>query len=425
MAIKRYSDFPAAVLPLGGTELVPLMQGGVTVQTPLQNLPGSPFITGITTSTALIATYPPAGNGGRSAQTSDMGLMQCDGTRWLVVGTPPIPLGAALLGYKTNVYTVFPVIADITMTRTNPDTRLYNGTGLSATLPLPSYYATASNGQLQQIMPSGSTTPTAYMCTQNAISSQQLAGNLGTLPYLLGSQGFYVEYASTNSVPNNTDNWFSCFLMPQEHNTIHLDHKPSDPAGYEKWYEFDINENGFPPNFGNQNRGNFIYWFGNSSGVVNFTVPPTGLGGTLAASNLTDGTGHFLGDTASTWSIHFSDGQTHTATFTNGSNAVTWVGAITGTPTTAATMGTARISNSNIVSTAIDYSVEHIFGMSYDPIGLTCTWFVDGVQQTTISTAPFDQFPQTYHYYFIALIQSRGAFVPYSTNIRYFAAWAP
>jgi len=425
VGIKNYSQFPAAG-PITGTEIVPIMQGGVTKQTTATAIAGvSAFIPGTFTSAQILATYPPANNAGRSALTTDLGLLTCDGIRWLVVGTPPIPAGAAVLGYKQNVYTVLPVVADIAFSG-NVDSRLYSGFGPFANIPPASAYTTAANGQLQLIYPAGGPgTAAGLVTTQNAVNSQQLAGNLGILPYLLAGQGFYFEYAATQS-SNNTDIFNACFLEPQEHNTIQLDHKPGDPPGYERWIEFDINESGHGTDHSGAFRGSYINWIGPFAGPLNFTVPPTGTGGTLTASSQTDASGHWLGDTFNNWTIKFSDGQTHSATLTNGSNVVTWTGAITGTPTTAATVTFAKtVNTNNIQVTALDYSVEHIFGMSFDPVANNVVWYLDGVAQGSASTAASDPFIDTYHYYPIFYMQSHGALVGSTMNLRYFSAWTP
>ena len=116
----------------------------------------STFISDSITSTQVIALYPPTSNGGRMVNSTDMGLMTCDSVRWNLSGTPPIPNGASILGYNKNLYTVFPVVADINASGTAaPASRLYSGYGPFNNVPALSAYSTASNGQLQLQYPPG------------------------------------------------------------------------------------------------------------------------------------------------------------------------------------------------------------------------------------------------------------------------------
>jgi len=378
-----------------------------------------------TTSTQVLSAYPASKNGGRSANTSDMGFMTSDGIRWLSTSTPPIPIGAAILGYTRNVYTIFPVVGDISFSVGANKTRFYSGFGPFSNIPPSSAYTTATNGQLQLHYPNGGPAINASLITtQNAVNSQQLSGNLEYLPYLVGSYGFCVEEAITEST-NVTDNWFAFFLMPQEHNTIQLDHQPGDPTGYERWMEFDINENGHGTDLSGAYRGDWIKWFGPFAGALVFTANPTGNSGTLAVSAMTNGSGQWQGDTSATWTIKFASGATRTATLTNGSSSVTWTGGALSESATNATVGYNRTTSSNTVVTPLDYTSEHIFTMCYDPNGNTVTWYQDQVAQNTISTASADAITKTWHYFPILYMQSRGANVGFTTNVRYIAAWTP
>lgn len=65
--------------------------------------------------------------------------------------------------------------------------------------------------------------------------------------------------------------------------------------------------------------------------AITFTGAPTGSAGTLTAA--------YVG-ASGTYQITFSDGEQRAATLTNGSTAVTWTPALTGAPTTAASLNT-------------------------------------------------------------------------------------
>ncbi len=329
----------------------------------------------------------------------------------------PIPPGAAALGYRRNIYYFTPRVADIAFSAVT-NSKFYNGSpGFLSITPPSGAYTTAANGQLQMIYPSGGPANHAgLVATMNALNSQSVAGNQGFLPYLSASQGFCIEEAVTHSV-SDPDNWDALFLYPQEHNTLQNDHLNTDPTGYERWLELDVNENGLGTNQGGAYRGAVISWEGFASGALTFTVAPSGTSGTLTAN--------WLGSTRSDWTIKFSDAQTHAATLTKNSTAVTWTGAITGSPTTAATVGYARSLTSNTQTAALDYTVEHIFTGCLDPVGQTWAIWQDGTLQNTLAIPASDLIVYTWHYFPILYMQSRGANVGHTQNVRYIAAWGP
>ena len=374
------------------------------------------------TSAQVLASYPPASNAGQMFNTTDMGLLICDGARWLVATTPPIPPGAAVLGYKSNVYTVFPVQADISYSSATK-TRLYSGYGPYGVIPPSGSYSTAANGQLGLEMTGGDPgTSHSIVTTQNAVNSQPLPGNLEYLPYLLAGQGFYVEIAVTLS-GNNTDNHFAFFLEPQEHNTTFNDVMAGDPASYERWIEFDVNENGHGTDYSGAYRGAAISWKGFYAGAVVFTAPLTGTSGTISTVNGTGG--GWPGDSGN-YPFLTSTGQQIYVNVVKGSSATTWSPTITGVPTaTASSSYTYDFNTSNIQTAALDYTTEHIFGMSYDPVGKLCTWWMDGVAQGTASTATANQGFNNWHYFPIITMESHGSNLAYTGTVRYFSAWAP
>lgn len=379
-----------------------------------------------TTSANVLATYRPSTHGGIVINTSDMGLLTSDGVRWLIGPAPPIPPGAALLGYTRNVYTVFPTFADIAFSST-PKSRLYNGSpGFLSITPPSSAYTTASNGQLQMSYPNGGPANQAgLLATMNALNSQSVQGNLGYLPYLLGSIGFCVEEAVTHSV-SNPDNFAAFFLYPQEHNTLQNDHLSSDVAGYERWLEPDVNENGLGTNLGGAYRGAMIAWFGfGVGGATTLTAAPGSTGGTIATGGAPGG-GNVWPEDTGVYTTKTSTGQQLSATFTNGSATVTWPSTtITGSPTAVITAGYARVTISNVQTAALDYTTEHIFTGCLDPVGQTWAIWQDGVLQSTLAIPATNAIVYTWHYFPILYMQSHGSNVGFTQNVRYIAAWTP
>ena len=384
------------------------------------------FIQGTFTSAQVLAAYPPAANPGCSVNTTDLGLLTSDGIRWLVVGTPPIPPGAAILGYNTNVYTVIPSLAEINFTSTT-DARIYNGcTILGPANPNAATYSTAANGQLQVSWNTGANNGSG-LCTQRNINSQPLTGNLGTLPYLLGSKGFYVEIAVTGSA-NNTDNWFSFYLEPQEHNTTQDDANPAFPANYQQWHEFDINENGHGTDLSGTSRGAYHQWSGIFNGPVTLTGAPAQGATSITLASPWAGETSIAGHG---WTIKLSTGESHfPINLVNGSAGPYTISAVVNAGnTTAATISfNSLLATSNVQTAALDYTVEHIFGGAYDPVGQTFTWWLDGVQQSQVTTANVNSdntFRDSLHYFPLITMQSRGSNIANTATIRYFSAWTP
>ena len=394
------------------------------------------FIAGSFTSTQVLNSFAPALYGGSNVNTTDMGLLTGDGARWLVGPAPPPPPGAAVLGYNRNVYTVLPVVADISINNSTK-TRLYSGYGPLGYIPPLTAYSTASNGQLQMQYPSGGPlTAASIVTTENAVNSQLLPGNLEYLPYLLGSQGFYVEFAVTSS-SNNTNVFFSPYLEPQEKNTTQNDHVPGDLPGLERWLEFDVNESGHGSDFGGGNKGAVHYgvgWTAGTSGNTTFTASLTGLssGATLTiATGGAPGGGNVWPIDSGTYSGVTSTAQSINVTFTKGSATATLNTTITGSPNAVDTVRFANKVVSFTNATVVDYTVEHIFGLSYDPIGNAVNWYMDGVSVSggPVSLSPFgtDLFPgvNAWHWFPILACQSHDGVTAYTTNVRYFSAWTP
>jgi len=66
------------------------------------------------------------------------------------------------------------------------------------------------------------------------------------------------------------------------------------------------------------------------------------------------------------------------------------------------------VATNNILNTGIplDRTIEHILGVSYDPVGMLLTFYCDGVAQYLKSTAAFNADMATFHYYMICGWQS-------------------
>jgi hypothetical protein len=385
---------------------------------------GSGFIAGNFTSALVIANFAPANNPGLCVLTSDMGIMQSDGVRWNVVGTPPIPPGATMCGYGKNLYTCFPTLADIGnwngSGNGNGEFRLYSGYAPYGTIPNASAYTTASNGQLQ-LAYQGSGNPGNGILTIWPYATGKIYANYGILASFEAARGFHWEYAATMST-NATDSQNAGFLEPQEHNNEQDDSNPAFVVKWEQWHEFDNNESGHGTDWSGAYRGAYLQWSGRYNWSQTFTGTPTSTGATLTTA--------WGGETGS-FTITLSTGQQIAGNFTHGSTAVTWSSTtITGSPTTSFTTGYKTwLNNSNIDTTAVDMTIEHIFGATYDPVGQTYTSWLDGVMTNQVSTynaASSNTFRDSLHYGPIFSTESHGS--PYTAStmqIRYFAAWTP
>jgi hypothetical protein len=72
----------------------------------------------------------------------------------------------------------------------------------------------------------------------------------------------------------------------------------------------------------------------------------------------------------------------------------------------------------------MDRTQEHVFGLSYDPNGGKVTWWVDGVNVGSVSTAAVPAIVNNYHYYLIMGAQTHGQNLPYTMYVKYFSAWS-
>jgi len=71
--------------------------------------------------------------------------------------------------------------------------------------------------------------------------------------------------------------------------------------------------------------------------------------------------------------------------------------------------------------TNLDWTTEHIYGVSYDPTTNTLQWYLDDKPswKTTMGNAAIKDF----HYYMVMEASSHGSHVPYDMYIRYVAAY--
>jgi hypothetical protein len=201
---------------------------------------GSPggMIPGTPSDATLIATYPAASYAGYTATTSDLGPEQSDGTRWLILH-PPVPPGAAALGYTKLIYALHPLASDVLVLGTTSPGRYYfvNGNPGVASGSNAALY-TNVHGQLTLnnagVSGDGASEPN-IMATSTYNNGTAFAGMNSALPFLSASAGYYVEDARTLS-NNNCDHWSSLWIWTVEAMS------GSESAD---WVEFDINEDGF------------------------------------------------------------------------------------------------------------------------------------------------------------------------------------
>jgi hypothetical protein len=140
-------------------------------------------------------------------------------------------------------------------------------------------------------------------------------------------------------------------------------------------------------------------------------------------------TAAWAGDSESTFNVFTSTGQNlYPVTLTNGSTAVSWTPAVTGSPTSALTAGAYNILNQVAQTTAFSYTTEHIFGGAYDPVGQMFYVWTDGaltMQVSTNMTGTTNTFRDTLGYAPIFQMASHGAGTAGTMRLRYVALWTP
>jgi hypothetical protein len=74
-----------------------------------------------------------------------------------------------------------------------------------------------------------------------------------------------------------------------------------------------------------------------------------------------------------------------------------------------------------LIHTPIDYTKEHIYGVSYDPSNNVLQYYIDNVPTWSIS--PTNSTIKDWHYFLVMESSSHGAHAPYYMYIRYVAAY--
>ena len=250
-----------------------------------------------------------------------------------------VPSGAAALGYTVQMFSIVPTVAMVSTTDTNSNSALYPGLTFSTV---------ATNLQERKSL---STTNGVFTINYTGagniwVNSETHQATQGTLPLLLGSNGFYIE-AGIRLSSNDPDNYPAFFLMPAEHNAYKADHIATSPPGYENWLEIDVLEDE---------------------------------DGGLAQHNLINYQGIYPNYTRTTnyWR--------HPAPF--------------------------------------DWTVEHIFGASFDPIARVVQFYIDGIPTFKASMVTAPTIVDTYHYYFILGTRNHGLLKPYQMYVSYVAAYS-
>jgi hypothetical protein len=249
-----------------------------------------------------------------------------------------LPAGAAHLGYSVKKYSIVPTVAMVSTTDTNSTSALYPGEETASV---------ASN--LQELksltMVNGVFTINYTGAGSPSVSSETHQATHGSIPLLLGSDGFYIE-AGIRLSSNDPDHYPEFLIMPAEHDTSQNDHVASSPTGFENWLEISALE---------QQAGtaqqNLINWEGiypDYSRTMNYWRAPAGF----------------------------------------------------------------------------NWTVEHIYGVSFDPIARVVQFYLDGKPTLTASMANAPTIVDTYHYYFNLGAGSHGANKPYQMYVSYVAAYS-
>ncbi len=250
-----------------------------------------------------------------------------------------LPPGAAALGYTVQMFHIVPTVTMVSTTDTDSTHALYPGL---------EFASVATNLQELKFLSMVNGLFTLNYTGPGAttwVSSETHQATQGTIPLLLGSNGFYIE-AGIRLSSSDPDHLPAFLIMPAEHNTSGSDHIASSPSGYENWLGINVLEE-----------------------------------------------------------------QAGTAQ----SNLINWAGIY---PYYTRTMNYWR------APTPFNWTVEHIFGMSFDPIAREVQFYLDGrpTLKASMSTAP--TIVDTYHYYFILGARSHGLNKPYQMYVNYVAAYS-
>ena len=134
-----------------------------------------------------------------------------------------VPPGAAALGYTVQMFHIVPTVAMVSTTDTNSTSALYPGWEYAsiATNLQELKYLTMVNGVFT-LNYTGAGTPPLW------VSSETHQDTQGTIPLLLGSNGFYIE-AGIRLSSSDPDHYPSFFLEPAEHNPSQRTMSPRVP----------------------------------------------------------------------------------------------------------------------------------------------------------------------------------------------------
>lgn len=168
----------------------------------------------------------------------------CSAQRSTPAAAGAVPPGAAALGYTRQVIYLTPTTDDISYDSTVKN--LYSGDWYDPVKPPSTYFMTGG---------------VLTMNLHGVLTTESRKSQPGALPLLLGSKGFYVEFAVKLS-GNDTDHFPAVWVMPQEHDVSQSDRQAGDPPHYERWLELDVNEGGLGTNLGGAYRGAVIDWWG-------------------------------------------------------------------------------------------------------------------------------------------------------------------
>ena len=79
----------------------------------------------------------------------------------------------------------------------------------------------------------------------------------------------------------------------------------------------------------------------------------------------------------------------------------------------------------NVPKVPLDRSQWHTFGASYDPVGKTATWWVDGVKQMSATSPYVPDIAAKQHFYLIISAQSHGKKTDHQMFVRSVRAYVP
>jgi hypothetical protein len=134
MADVKISALPSASLPLAGTEIVPLVQSGTTVQTPISNLGAnlsSAAINANTSSAALRVTQTGSGNAilVEDSANPDSTPFVVNNAGQVIIGSTTASLGSTLFGIYNSADSTTPAYSDFLKNRAGAIVQSGDGIG--------------------------------------------------------------------------------------------------------------------------------------------------------------------------------------------------------------------------------------------------------------------------------------------------------